>query len=252
MKLTFVVLILLTLAACARPPQPVWTDLPSSDQLLQRLAETTGQIESLDGVASVGLNVKEKFFSSQQFLLLGKPDRIRADVLTGFGQLILQLTSDGKELAVFSKTSVPGRFYRGPATADNLSRFTRIPLAVKDMVRLLLYDPPLIEYQQSEVTVEDGDLLLRLKNSQLQQELLFNPQLLLVGCRYFSEGKVLLEVLYQKLDEQKVFPRMIRLDVVAENTQASIKFSELQVNIETPPERFRLQAPANIPVEILP
>jgi len=33
--------------------------------------------------------------------LLQKPNRLRADVLTGFGQLILQMTSDGEILSVF-------------------------------------------------------------------------------------------------------------------------------------------------------
>jgi len=245
-------LLLFLLAACARPEKPVWTELPSTEKLLSVLAATTGQVNSLDGAATVSLTVNGKYLSSQQFLLLEKPDRLRTDVLTGFGQLILQLTSDGDELSVFTNTTVPGRFYRGPATTENLVRFTRIPLATKDMVRLLLYDPPLIGYQQSEVLLDGGELLLQMSNPEITQELLFDPQLQLVACRYFSEGEEFLEVLYEKIDKKKLFPKTIRLNIAAEGTAAAIKFSELQLNVEIPPERFRLKKPDNLQVEALP
>lgn len=247
-----VVLLLLALTACARPIKPVWTELPETDALLQKLAATTGLVHSLDSAATVSLTVNGKFFSSQQFLLVEKPDRLRADVLTGFGQLILQLTTDGQELSVFTNTTVPGHFYRGPATTENLTRFTRIPLATKDMVRLLLYDPPVIGFEKSVVLLDNGDLLLELSNPEMSQELRFNPQLQVVGCRYFSEGKELLEVLYEKIDTETLFPRTIRLDLAAENTKAVIKLSELQINIEIPAERFRLKKPDNLQLEALP
>ncbi|NOY13157.1 MAG: DUF4292 domain-containing protein [Deltaproteobacteria bacterium] len=252
MSRLFWLLLLSLLAACARPPQPVWTELPSAETLLQHLAVTTGQVRSLDAVATVSLNVKGKVFSSQQFLLVEKPDHLRADVLTGFGQLILQLTTDGEQLAVFMNAGVPGHFYRGPATAENLARFTHIPLATRDMVRLLLYDPPLIDFQHSEVTVTDGTLVLRLTNPERRQELLFNEKLQLIGYRYFSAGQTLLEVAYQRFTEETHFPRTIRINLAAEKTRAVIKFSELQINIEIQPDRFRLKKPAKIPVEAFP
>ncbi|WP_303721250.1 DUF4292 domain-containing protein [Malonomonas rubra] len=252
MKLFFPLFFLLLLTACAKPPKPVWTELPSSEELVQRLTSTTGQAFSLDGAATVGLTVNGKHFSSQQFLLVQKPDRLRADVLTGFGQLILQLSSNGKELSVFTNTTVPGHFYRGPATAENISRFTRIPLATRSMVHLLLYDPPLIDYQQSTVSTDENGLLLRLENRQLQQELLFDNQLQLVGCRYFSGNELMLEVLYQKFDQEEHFPRTVRLNLFTEKTRATLKFSELRTNIEIAPERFQLKQPAHIPVENLP
>ena len=252
MRRFYYLLFFLLLAACARPEKPVLTDFPEVETLLQQLSATTGQISSLDSAASVKLTVKGKRFSSQQFLLLEKPDRMRADVLTGFGKLLLQLTSDGEELSVLVNTSSPGRFYRGPATTENVVRFTRIPLATKDIVRLLLYDPPLIGYQQGEVLAEDGNFLLRLKNQEVQQDLLFNQQLQLIGCRYFSADKLFLDVLYQKIDSELLFPRRIHIDLVAEETEAVLSLSEMLLNVDIPTERFRLKQPEDIPVEILP
>jgi len=244
-------LLLLVLTACAKP-KPEWTALPDVETLLQRVAETTGQFNSLDGEATVSIEINGKFFSVQQLLLVEKPDRLRADILTGFGQLVLQLTSDGDDLSVFSNMSSPGRFYQGVASAENLSRFTRIPLATKDLVRLILYDPPMIAFQQNELLVEDGDLLLRLVSGERTQELLFNQQLQLSGCRYFVADDMFLEVLYEKIDPVKIYPQTVRINLVAQATRAAIKFSELQTNIEIPAERFRLKAPKNIVAEPLP
>ena len=248
MSRLFIILVLFV-SACARPPQVTWTELPTVEFLLTRLADTTGQVHSLDGTAKVSMTVKGKFFSSQQFLLVEKPDRLRADVLTGFGQLILQLTADGKELSVFMHTTVPSRFLRGPATAENLARFTRVPLATEDMVRLLLYEPPLITYQQAEVVAEENTLLLRLNNQKIRQELLFDRHLRFVGCRYFSQEGIFLEVLYDKFNEEDVFPRKIQLTLAEGDTRVVFKFSALQTNVRIDPERFTLEIPAQIAVE---
>ncbi len=244
--------ILLLLAACAKPQKPIWTDLPSADQLLERVAATTGQVASLDTAASVGVTVKGKYLSSQQFLLAEKPDRLRADVLTGFGQLALQLASDGEELSVFLNTTVPGRFFRGAASHDNLARFTRVPLSAQSLIRLLLYDPPLIAYRQASVVEGKGGLVLKLGADEREQELYFDTQLRLVGCRYLGGGSEQLEVLYQKIAEEDGFPRQIRISLPAEETKLVLKLSELQTNVSIAEERFRLQQPKNTVVEPLP
>lgn len=226
--------------------------ITSTEALLKNLSATTGQVSSLEGAATVNLTVNSRFFSSQQLIVLEKPDRLRTDIMTGFGQLLLQLTSDGEVLSAFNHMTVPGRFFRGSASAKNLARFTRIPLPAIDMVRLLLYDPPLIDFQRSEVQLENLYVVLRLTKSDLQQELLFDEQLQLSGCRYSSAGKILLEVLYQDLDEQQRFPHTFRIYLAAEKIETAIIFSELQTNVEIPMDRFRLKKPGHIPLEVLP
>ena len=248
----FLLLLLFLLAACARPPAPTWTEVPTADRLLQRIAETTGKVDSLDAAAKVGLTIKGKYRSTQQFLLLEKPDHLRADVLTGFGQLALQMTSDGDELSVFLNTTVPGRFFRGAATDENLARFTRVPLSVNNMVRLLLYDPPQIASQKREVKVVDGQLILRLIADNSEQELLFDHRLRLIGSRYFAQNERFLEVLFLNIDDDDNFPRRIQIELPAEQTKLALDFDELQTSVDIDAARFRLQPPKNLPVEVLP
>ena len=245
-------LLLLFIAACARPPEPVWTELPTAAHLLQQVSETTGQVDSLDAAASVGLTINGKYRSVQQFLLVQKPNRLRVDVLTGFGQLVMQLASDGEELSAFLQTTVPGRFYRGAASDDNLTRFTRIPLSGNKIVRLLLYDPPLISYQQHEVEVVDEQLVLRLRGEGQQQELRFDRELRLVGCRYFTAQELFLEVQFLQIDTSDQFPRRIQIALPTKQLELKFKFTELQTDLSIAAERFRLTQPKNLAVEPLP
>lgn len=245
-------LMLLGLTGCIRPAEPVWTELPSAELLLAKLASAAGRYSSLDGAASVSLTSGDNFFSSQQFLLLQKPNRLRADVLTGFGQLVLQMTSDGDNLSVLLNTTVPGRFLSGPASYENVSRFVRIPLATGDLLSLLLYDPPLIDQHHTKVETSAEVLMLSLVGHNVRQELLFDRQLQLIGCRYFKSGQEYLSVDYQKISVENNFPYLITIAMPLEQTQVKVKFSELKLNQTINVARFHLKKPANIPLEPLP
>lgn len=248
--LIFILLVVLT--GCVRPAAPVWTTIPTAEQLLSQIASESGQYLSLDGAASVSLTTGDKFFSSQQFLLLQKPNRLRADVLSGFGQLILQMASNGEMLSVFLNTTVPGRFLRGPASYENIFRFVRVPLKTEDLLELLLYDPPLIAYQHSSVETSPTALTLVLSGSDSRQELLFDRQLLLVGCRYYNSGEMYLSVDYKKISEKDRFPHKIEILMPQEQTRVKVSFSELKLNGEIERTQFYLKRPPNVLLEPLP
>jgi len=243
--------LLLVLSGCIRPSDPVWTTIPSTSQLLSHLAATAGRYSTLDGVATVSLTMGEKFFSSQQFLLLEKPDHLRTDVLTGFGQLVLQLGSDGEELSVFINHTVPGRFLRGPASYENISRFFHIPLATEELLALLLFDPPIFAYQESRVEIGADTVTLILTADKNRQELLFDQQLQLIGCRYFNGSEKYLSVNYKKFSTPTGFPYIIDIVLPLEQTQVKVRFSELKLNETIDGIRFHLQKPDNILLEEL-
>ena len=244
--------LLFLLCGCIHHSEPVWNDVPTAQQLLERVTANSERYSSLDTAASVALTSGSKFFSSQQFLLLQKPDHLRADILSGFGQLLLQMASDGETLSVFLNTTVPGRFFRGPASYENLYRFIRVPLAVEDLLSLLLYGPPLIAYRHSNVTVSAKHLILTLSdNYNNRQELLFDRQLRMVGSYYLTDGEKYLLVDYQNFSKTSQFPRRIKIDMPLEKTRVKLDLSELRINAKIDPARLSLKAHNNIPVEVL-
>lgn len=226
--------------------------LPAENVLFQKLSQAAEAYRTLDGEAKVAVTADGKFFSSHQFLLVEKPDRFRTDVLSPFGQLVLQLAVDRSDLNVFLNTTVPGRFYQGAASDDNLVRFTRVPVHFKDMVRLFLYDPPLIPKLKSEVKVHKEGVQLVLIGDKQRQELIFDRQLHLVTSSYYRQGQLWLRAVYNKISEQDGFPRRIKLEVPDRKTEVSVRFAELKTNTTIPDERFVLNPPANATLEMLP
>ncbi len=244
--------IVVGLAGCIAPKKPVWTEVPTAEELVNRLAVDAGQYFSLDGEASVSLTTEDRYISSQQFLLLQQPDSLRIDALTGFGQLIIQVASDGETLSVFLHTTVPGRFFRGPASDKNISRFIRMPLAARDLLPLLLYSPPLIAFNDSRVEESAKGLSLILSDGVREQRLFFNRQLQLTGCRYFKDGTKTLTVEYSKFSDENGFPYTIKMAIPREQTRVKLAFSAVTLNKHIDRTMFTLKKPDNLLLEPLP
>lgn len=243
---------LVAIVGCAPVPDRRWQQIPPAETLLVRLYENAGRYHSLDAMAGVSLTTKGKYYPSQQFLLLERPNRLRADILTGFGQLILQMASDGQDMAVFLNNTVPGRYYYGAASSENITRFVRIPLKPNDLLALLLYDPPLMAYQDTDVSLVDGRLKLVLSSDSNHQDLYFNEQLILVESDYYVQGKQVLRVIYDKFSDQDNFPRRVKIEVPDEATRVTLKYSELKLNTPIEATQFKLEQPKNSIAELLP
>lgn len=252
MRLFFSVLLLTSLLVGCTGPRPQLPPAPEAQILLQTLAQVSQRWQQIDAAAKVGFQREGKYLSTQQFMLLEKPARLRVDVLSLFSQLALQLTVDQGELQVFLNTTVPGQFYRGPASDEVFARFTRMPLGAAELVRLLLYDPPLSDYQSIAVETTADRYLLRLTSGDRQQQFLFDEQLQLRRCLYLRSEKPLMIIDYGKIDETDKFPRRIQIDMPQQQTKLTVNFSEVILNKPTKAERFQLTPPANAVPLILP
>ncbi|MBD1400993.1 DUF4292 domain-containing protein [Pelovirga terrestris] len=238
--------------ACARPPEPLWTEVPAASELVEILQARVGSNSRLDTAASVSITAQGKHFSTQQFILAEQPDRVRVDALTGFGQLVMQLTSDGEILSVLLNTTSPPRFYRGSATQENFSHFVRLPLPPQLLVALLLYEPPIVDYQQAQVQ-QRGDLLeLLLVDGFFSQTFYFDGQLRLTGSKYVHHQQTRLAVNYSRFSSTDGFPRRIALHMPEEDVSLALNINDLTLNGDIPAERFSLQAPENIAIEPIP
>jgi hypothetical protein len=242
----------LFLSGC-RPAVPSVPLVPlTSEALLMRLAVNREAFHSLEGLASIRAEIDGRVTSARQALVMEKPARLRADVLGLFGQPALQVAADKGQLAVHVVQE--GRYLQGAATAGNLARFTRMPLGVDDLVRLALYDVPLIAYGESSVHTDERGYLLLLEASQGdRQHLFFDTAGRLYGVEYFRDGELLLKVGYDRFSEhQGGFPRELSLDVPVRRTSLSLVYSDLELNTELAGDRFTLTPPKGVAVERLP
>jgi outer membrane lipoprotein-sorting protein len=252
MRLILVLLPLL-LAACAVRPvaPPLITPPVSAATLLERLADSATAFTSLEGMAKVRISTEERTQSVTEVLFAEKPDRLRLETLSPFGQPLLVMATDGKQLEVL----IPGegKLYRDDFSLAHLQRLTRLPLQLTDLVHLLLYQVPVIghERQSVEPVAEDETLLTLYASAGRRQELRFDRLLRLTGSAYFQGDELLLRVGYDRFTgETRPFPLTASLAMPASKTEATVAFSEVRTNVAIPAERFRLTPPPG--VEILP
>lgn len=241
----------LLLAACAvRPvaPPPV-TPPASAALLLERLADSATAFASLEGVAKVRINTEARTQSVTEVLFAEKPDRLRLETLSPFGQPLLVMATDGRQIDVL----IPGegKLYSDEVSLAHLQRLTRLPLQLTDLVHLLLYQVPVIGHErQSVAPAAEGETLLTLYATEgRRQELRFDRLLRLIAAAYYRDDELLLQVDYDRFTgESRPFPMTASLAMPAANTAATVAFSEVRTNVAIPAERFRLTPPRGVTV----
>jgi outer membrane lipoprotein-sorting protein len=250
-----ILLLPLLLAACVPRVLPPTVTVPpsSAELLLERLADSATAFASLEGLARVRIRTEARSQTVTQVLFAEKPDRLRLEALSPFGQPLLVAATDGRQLDVL----IPGdgKFYSGEVSPERLQRLTRLPLQLTDLVHLLLYQVPIISHERQSVAPEvDGGTLLTLHaTGARRQELRFDRLLRLTGAAYFQDDELLLRVGYERFtDDLRPFPMTASLAMPATKTEATVTFSELQTNVTIPPERFRLTPPRGMEVLAFP
>ncbi|PLX85139.1 MAG: hypothetical protein C0617_05495 [Desulfuromonas sp.] len=251
----FLLFIFFLQACVPAPPPPPAVVVPGMETtLLDRLYDYGRAFRSLKGVAKVRVSSGGRTLSGTQVLFAEKPDRLRAETLNplGFGQSLLQVAASGDKLEVYVPRE--GRYYEGQATAGNLARFTRLPLQLEDLVRLILYDVPVLPFEETLLSSGEGGYRLSLYGEgEVRQELTYDAGLRLTGSAYFVGKDLQLEVVYEKFSEDRPgFPRVQRLSAPQDGAVASLVFSEALTNVVIPGDRFSLDPPAGIEVRPIP
>lgn len=250
-RLLPVAVLALLLASCVPaplPPQP----LLNEQTLLQRLRNNAGAFTSLRGMTRIRTKDTNGSVSARQVLLLAKPDNLRSEVLGPFGQPLLLLTVFDDEL----KISLPGegRFLQGAATPERIARFTRAALSAEQLVRLALYDVPLIAYRDSVLTRQKQNYQLLLRGAEnRQQQLEFDASGRLLRATYLRGEDPQLRVVYDRFDDDlQGFPRRVSVTLPEQAASFSLDYKDVDLNLELATEVFTLQPSAGVVTEALP
>ncbi len=255
MRHLLLLLLLFLLVACA-PKAPVPPMLPADaalkERLLEELAQVSRAFRSAKGLARVKVRLRERDVSARQVLFVEKPDRLRAETLSPFGQPMLVSATDGDTLSVYLPGD--GVYYHGAATLDNFQRFVPIPLQIADLVHILLYQVPVIAHNEVGIeSTKEGYRLILLGDQELRQILLFDREQRLQGADYLLEDVLQLQIRYTHFRQGvHPFPLAVDLQMPAAQASASLEFSDVQTNTAIPRERFDLEPPAGVEIRSLP
>lgn len=111
------------------------------------------KLVSLEGDGRLKVDSPEGKGAAQVFVAVARPALLHVEVLDFFGKPMALLVSDGTGFGFYdAKTQ---RFFRGPATAENLSRFLPVALPPAQLVRLFLGEPPRLDSEDTGLRFND-------------------------------------------------------------------------------------------------
>lgn len=248
---TLLLVLLWSMAGCATLPayqSGVSVEEDVGRSLLHDWLATSRRHDTLQGIAKVRVETAGRNVSGTQVLLVERPDRLRAETLSPFGTPLLVMAADGVDLGVW----LPGEnlYYGGPATPENLSRFTRLPLHVADLVDILLARPPVIAHHQlTTFLLPAGGWRIELVAGSRSQHLLFDGNRRLREVRYLRGEDLQMHLVYADIGpEPQALPRRIDLEVPGQGVRASLSFTELSTDRPPQPGTFKLAVPAGAAV----
>jgi hypothetical protein len=122
------------LSACAVQPSNTAQNIVAGG-LAHDLADRDQALSSMQTPAVMEYSGPGGHFKAREQMIVRRPASLRVEAMSPLG-VALVVAADGGQIAVFD----PGKntLMRGPATAETLERFARIPMAPQQAVRLLL------------------------------------------------------------------------------------------------------------------
>lgn len=204
----------------------------SVDELLADVAARRAAITSLR--ARVRLKSGLARVWTRQAVLVERPSSIRVDVLSPFG-LALAVGTEGGTLWAFPPQQ--GVRYQGPASPANLARLLGTPLAVDDLVDVLLGVPPARrETSAPSLARDDGEYVLTVPYAGGTQEVRFATDTLEV-TRVQERRDDTAPLTVRFADYEDGFARAVDLDAGG-GMSASIAFDQVEPNVAIDPAAF--------------
>jgi hypothetical protein len=218
----------------------------TADVLLANLEARRTAVTSLRGRARVRAGLGSVW--TRQAVVVRRPDAVRIDVFSPFG---LALALGARGMLLWAYPPAEGAVYEGPASPENVTRFLGAPVAVPDVVDILLGVPPARSVAGTpELGVtRDGEYELTLPLADGVQTLWFSGDTLAVlRAEERQEGIVVLRVTFD--DYRDGFPYSVEVQVPARGGEVRLAYDSVEPNASIEPALFAPPAaPRVLPLE---
>ncbi|HSN91045.1 MAG TPA: DUF4292 domain-containing protein [Anaeromyxobacteraceae bacterium] len=236
----------LSAASCVpRAPPPDLSLDPA--QLHSQVERTRAGVRSVQGEARVRIESDAFSGTVRQFLAAEKPDRLRLEALDFFGNPAVVLVTEGGRLGLYDARERV--FYRGEATAENLSRLVPVALAPRDLVTILCGSAPLLPGTPARAEPGRGVVRLSLESEEAVQWLEVGPGAAVASSRVRGRGGERLagapDLAFRafRTEGGAPFPGEIRLSSQDPAVEVRLEWRSVEPNVEADGSLFRLEPP---------
>jgi len=238
-------LAVVALAGCGlRPPRPLAPT--TTGELLDGLGARRIAVTSMRARVSVKAGLAGMW--TREALVVQRPAGVRIDVLSPFG-LAVAIGTNGSVLWAFPPAE--GARYEGAASPENLARFLGVPVAVPDLIDILMGLPParVVVGPVHLETTREREYRLTLPLADGTQTLWFagDPLVLIRAEEARGEGPVLRVVFG---DWQAALPRTLDVTVPTTGAAVHLAYDAVEPNVAVDPTVFAPPpAPRVLPLE---
>lgn len=206
----------------------------------------------MSGEARLSAELREGSGRVGQFVLAERPDRVRLETISFFGQPIAVLTSDGVTFHLHDLEN--GRFFEGPASAGNVSQLLPVRIPPEELVSLLLGVPPVVMDALPvalRVDEEKREYVLTVQGRTPAGELVVqyfgvDPATLRPSWVETSgrSGLDAYGATFRDYDGKELdLPRRISLVAIDGSERMELRFTDREVNVDIEPDAFTQEVP---------
>ncbi|MHB8874146.1 MAG: DUF4292 domain-containing protein [Myxococcaceae bacterium] len=244
---------LAALLAAGCPPKRIGLGLPGEPkdaaELLALTAAAEKTVYSVKGEAKIKVDSPEGKGVVTLFMAVTHPSLIHLESLDFFGKPQAVLVSDGRDFGLYRADE--GRYYRGPATAENIGRFLPVALPPGELTALMLGRAPRIPHDTAELGVDEAGKLYRvtLKKDAVTQTLVISPKNHRVVESHLT-GANAYDLSFQDIEEvdRGTYPRKVVMRSPSAGATVELLYKDVAVNEAPDLTLYTLEAPENVPV----
>jgi hypothetical protein len=217
--------------------------------LLALIARQEAQIFSVKGQARLQVDGPGGKGTVTLFVAVARPRWIHLESLGFFGQPQAILVSDGNTFGLFQAQE--SKYYRGPASPENISRFLPIVLPGHELVTILLGGAPRIAGEATALKAlsDPAGYELKLTRGPVTQTLIVDAvdhRVLKSEVRGIDGYDLFFEDFERGVTP--ALPLKIRLAALAASTTLELRYQDLEINQKLDVSLFFQRPPAGVPI----
>ncbi|HYO59734.1 DUF4292 domain-containing protein [Archangium sp.] len=223
--------------------------ITQAEVLFRLMSAAQDRVATLQGDGKLRVESPQGSGTVSAWLAVSRPGLLRVEMFDFFNRPIAVLVTDGQRFGLFQ--SRENKFYQGPATPRNLSRFLPVALPSEELVSVMLGKVLFIPAERMTLSLDEKERLyvLTLHRGEVSQVLHIHPKHLRV-VRSQVRGLQTYGLEYDDFKEhgEFVFPHEVRLVAPTAETSLGLRYTGITLNESPDLTLFDLSAPEGVPV----
>ncbi|MCY1079664.1 DUF4292 domain-containing protein [Archangium sp. miwbw1] len=223
--------------------------ITQAEELFRLVSAAQDRVATLQGDGKIRVESPQGSGTVSAWLSASRPGLLRVEMFDFFNRPIAVLVTDGQRFGLFQAQE--NKFYQGPATPRNLSRFLPVALPSEELVSVMLGKVPFIPADRMTLSLDEKERMyvLTLHRGAVSQVLHVHPKHLRV-VRSEVRGLQAYGLEYDHFKEQGelVFPHDVTLRAPTADMSLGLRYTGITLNESPDLTLFDLSAPEDVPV----